>query len=391
MNNKPTRPTVEFLKRKAKSICKTSRLTHTMALYMVALESGSKNWMHYIKETKLAQDISLKSNKLKRPVVPVPAEIVIRDVIYGRIIGQRPNRSMSVKRHKKVGKILAELLEETFYHKRAHKILFQIRIDLDSWLGEEYGPSVMGNAEFNSIYYGSHTEFVDHIPSVRRQARLRTLLRQTKQILLSGYHDCKPLEKMLEQFDNALVKLNNWPKSIRIKGSPKRQIRRGTFVKVKETSEVIVVFNHDTYNDIIVGYNHGGHFEAGRHEVSILRSQPDLSKYKPLRLYLPYGKSILGDGTEVLFNRDYCPLWVRSPIGTVIEADLTSDLDFNKTEHYFSGHDEPYYKCGSLNLERCLEILREWKVEDRHHKIFDRFEEAVSRGDIGYIIPKGFS
>lgn len=362
-----------------------------MALDMVALESGFKNWKHYIEETKSGQDISVKPKKLNRPTIPVPDEIDIQDVIFGKVLRQRPNRSMTTKRHKKVGKILTELLEETYYHKRAHNILFQIRINLDSWLGEEYDSSVMGNAEFNSIYYDNHTVFVNSIPTVKRQAQLRTLLRQAKQILLRSYHDCDSLKKLLEQFDSALVKLGKWPKSIRVKGTTKQQINRGTFVKVKETNEVFVVFNHDTRSSIVVGYSDAGTFEAGRHEVSVLRSQPNISKYKPLRLYLPYGKCTLDDGTEILFNRDYCPLWSRSLSETqeeveINEVDLTSDINFSGAEHFFFDRDAPYTKNGQSSLKKCLGILNDWGVADKHHKIFDHFQEAVHGGRIGDII-----
>lgn len=390
MNKKTTRPTVEFLKRKAKLIRKTNGITYTTALDMTALDHGFKNWMHYSKETKLLQPLPKKSI-LKRPSSPTPSEVAIRDVIYGKVLGQRPNRSMSTKRHKKVGKILAELLEETFYHKRAHTILFQIRINLDRWLGEEYGPSAMGIAEFNSIYYGGHTEFVDDIPSVKKQAQLRALLRQAKQILLSAYHDCNSLKKLLEQFDNVLAKLDKWPKSIRVKGRPRRQIRSGTFVKIKATNELVVVFNHDTRSNIIVGYSDAGTFEAGRHEVSVSRSQPDLSKYRPLRLYLPYGVGILDDGTEVLFNRDYSPLWARSLSGLVQEVDPASDLVFTTTKHFYFDRDAPYTKNGSANRQKCLDILSEWGVNKEHHKIFDRFKEAAKSGRVGDIISIRFS
>lgn len=396
MNKKTTGPRVEFLKRKAKLIRKTKGITHTMALDVVALESGFKNWKQYIEKTKSAQDISGQSNQRKRPPLPFPAEVVIRDVFYGRVIGQRPNRNMSTKRHKKVGRILAELLEETFYHKRAHKILFQIRINLDRWLGEEYSPSEMGNAEFNSIYYGSHTEFVDDVPSIRRQTQLRTSLRKVKQILLSAYHDCKSLEKLLEQIDDALVKMDKWPKSIRVKGGSKRQIRSGTFVKVKETNETVVVFNHDIRSNIVVGYSDAGTYEAVRHEVSVLRSQPNISKYKPLRLYLPYGKYILDDGTEILFNRDYCPLWSRSLSETlkkveVKEVDMNSEINFSRTEHFFFDQNAPYTKNGSVSLEKCLGILNDWGIADNNHKIFDNFREAARRGRISEVTLNRFS
>lgn len=390
MNNKPIQPLAEFLKRKAKNIRKTSGITHSQALDNIAREQGYQDWKHYSIQSKKVL-IPKKSNVLKRPATPTPAEIDYHDVFRGRVLGQRPNRSMSAKRHKKIGKILVELLEETLYHKRAHKILLQIRINLDIWLGYEYDQSVMDDATFNKIYYGNHTEFVNDIPSIKRQAQLRTLLRIAKRILLSSYHDCKPIEKMLNQFDNAMAKLEVWPKSVRVAGSPKRQIRNGTFVKLKQANDIIVVFNHDIRNDSIVGYGHAGKAEVDRHEVSVLRSQPDLSKYTPLRLYLPYGKCKLDDGTEVLFNRDYCSLWGRSPSGTVQEADLKSDLNLNRTKYFFSDHDAPYTEQGSANLQLCLEILNDWGVIDRHHKILDRFRDAVDRGKIGDIIPRRFS
>lgn len=379
----------EFLKRKAKHIRKTSGITHSQALDIIAREQGYKDWKHYSTESKQVQ-IPKKSNVLKRPATTTPAEIDYHDVFRGTVLGQRPNRCMSAKRHKKIGRILAELLEETFYHKRALKILSQIRIDLDTWLAYEYDQSVMDDATFNSIYYCNHTELVNDIPSLKRQAKLHTLLRTAKQILLSSYHDCKPLEKMLSQFDNAMAKLKTWPKSVQAKGLPKRQIRKGTFVKLKQANDIIVVFNHNTRNDIIVGYSHAGKVEVGRHEVSVLRPQPDLSKYTPLRLYLPYGNCKLDDGTEVLFNRDYCSLWSRSPFGTVQEADLRSDLNLNRAKYFFSDHDAPYTKHGSANLQLCLEILNDWGVIDRHHKILDRFRDAVDRGKIDDIIPSRF-
>lgn len=385
MNNKPTRPTAELLKRKAKNIRKSSGITHSQALDTIAREQGYKDWKHYRIESKQVQN-QAKTNVLKRPAIIIPAEIDYHDVFHSRVLGQRPNRSMSAKRHKKIGKILAELLEETRYHKRANNILSQIRVNLDIWLGYEYDQSIMGDATFNSIYYGNHTEFLNDIPSIKKQARLRTLLRKAKQILISSYHDCKPLGKMLGQFDNAMTKLEKWPKSVRVKGSPKRQILEGTFVKLKQTNDIIVVFNHDTRDDSIVGYGHAGKAEVDRHEVSVLRSQPDLSKYIPLRLYLPYGRCKLDDGTEVLFNRDFCSLWSRSPSGTVQEADLKSDLNINRAKYFFSDHDAPYTKKGSTNLQLCLEILDDWGVIDRHHKILDRFRNAVERGKIGDII-----
>ena len=142
---------------------------------------------------------------------------------------------------------------------------------------------------------------------------------------------------------------------------------------------------------IVVGYNDAGSIEAGRHEVSILRAQPSLAKYKPLRIYLPYGISKLDDGTEILFNRDYCPLWSRSMSGTVLEADPKVTLNLHTAKYLFSDRNAPYTRNGSSNLQKCLEILHEWDVTDQHHNILDRFKEAVRRQSIEHIVPDRFS
>jgi hypothetical protein len=99
----------------------------------------------------------------------------------------------------------------------------------------------------------------------------------------------------------------------------------------------------------------------------------------------------LDEGTEVLFNRDYCPLWSRSLSGTVLEANLTSNLNLNTSKYFYFDRDAPYSKNGSANLRKCLEILSDCGVADRHHKILERFEQAANRGNIGDIMPNRFS
>lgn len=64
-------------------------------------------------------------------------------------------------------------------------------------------------------------------------------------------------------------------------------------------------------------YDQWGPILAAHEELAICRDQSMTSDFRPLRLVLPYGKWTCEDGSEVLFNRDYCPPWKRSPDGTV--------------------------------------------------------------------------
>lgn len=94
MNNTSIRPSVEFLKRKAKLIRKTNGITHTMALNMLAVEHGFRDWKHYIEDIKLKQRIRRKPRRLKRPSMLAPPQIEYHDVFNCRVIGQRPNRTI---------------------------------------------------------------------------------------------------------------------------------------------------------------------------------------------------------------------------------------------------------------------------------------------------------
>ncbi|MEN5436788.1 hypothetical protein ABE545_24430 [Sphingobacterium faecium] len=74
-----------------------------------------------------------------------------------------------------------------------------------------------------------------------------------------------------------------------------------------------------------------------------MRSQPDISSFRPMRLYLPYGKWKLNDGTEILFNRDYNPIWAKSITGVVKAIEPDTDINSNIVESYFDDKTAPYY------------------------------------------------
>ena len=63
-----------------------------------------------------------------------------------------------------------------------------------------------------------------------------------------------------------------------------------------------------------------------------------LSSGQEARRWLPYGIYILADGSEVLFNRDYCPLWQRpSTRSSPEEADHGAVIPYVERRWFFKG------------------------------------------------------
>lgn len=184
--------------------------------------------------------------------------------------------------------------------------------------------------------------------------------------------------------------LDNWPKTIKIPGLPKGHLRSGTFVRLAHNKKIGLVFSHDTSRQVVEGYTDAGYFVAGRHEVSIVRPQPSIADFKPMRLYFPYGKCTCTDGREILFNRDYSPIWERSAFGEVKNIQPNVAIQYDSREFYYDDRTAPYYD-NKNTAENCLLILKDWGVEKMLPKVFDLLPVALATGDVGKLSPKGFS
>ncbi|MCR8556976.1 DUF5623 domain-containing protein [Mucilaginibacter sp. BJC16-A38] len=379
-----------YLKRKAKNLSKAQGITHTQALNLVAKEHGYENWDNFMNKRKPEPRPEATP---RRPKVPEPAVLNYHDVRTGAVIGQHPNKKMSVRRHTRVGTLLQELIGETEYHKRAKSALQDIRSLMDTWLGCEYNEAELPNAEFNPVYYGRSANLEWGVPTPKRQAELKRLLRAARSVIDRSYHDCKPLDKLHERFDLALKALEKWPKHIKVPGhNPFRgRVPAGTFVRVDHNKQIGVVFHHDTGHQVIEGYTDGGHFLAGRDEVSVLRKQLLIADFKPMRLCLPYGKWTCANGREVLFNRDYCPIWQRSPDGTVTAIQPDVYVRYETTEHYYNDRSAPYYIHNEATFETCTGILKDWGVAEKRNLVLDLLPAALAAGDVGLLSPKGIS
>lgn len=151
------------------------------------------------------------------------------------------------------------------------------------------------------------------------------------------------------------------------------------------------VFNHDIGRQVVEGYSDGGRFVYGRHEVSVLRKQLDIADFKPMRLHLPYGKWKCADGREVLFNRDYCPIWERSSNGIVMPIEPDVYVHHDDSEFYFDDGNAPYYDNNSSTVKNCLSVLNDWGVSELKPKVLERVPIAMANGDFGLLNPKGIS
>lgn len=389
MKNTTNGHNADFLRRKAKALKKQTGISHKQALDEVVKDFGFQRWEDFIRGCVIGAQ---PKNIVLRPKTPNPSVLDYHDVIRGTVIGQHPNAKMSVKRHARVGSLLHDLLCAAEYHKFAKRYLEDIRSILDTWLGCEYNEEALPTEEFNKIYYAKTWVWLEAIPSEKKLAKLKRQLREAKRIIDISYHGCRPLDKLHERFLMAEKAVNKWPKSIKEPKfeRAKTQIPAGMFVRLKKTKKIGLVFRHNKRSNAMDVYTDAGYMTCGRHEVSVLRAQPNLLDFKPQRLYLPYGKWKCADGKEILFNRDYCPIWEKLANGEVknISPDVT--VPYKIIEAYYDDRTAPYYG-NNESLKKCLSVLKDWGVPNQLPEVFKLVAEALEAGDVRLLSPKGFS
>lgn len=119
---------------------------------------------------------------------------------------------------------------------------------------------------------------------------------------------------------------------------------------------------------------------AAKHEIIFPNPTPLLTI--PPRLWMPYGRWVEEDGSEVLFSRDYFPLW-RIRTGSSPERLDPSEIIKYQSRKYF-WHMPPWEPKG--NYERCLNLIRERNI--RSTPILVEFfyrlleEDNIKRDDI---------
>src|ERR1700719_1158728 len=102
----------------------------------------------------------------------------------------------------------------------------------------------------------------------------------------------------------------------------------------------------------------------------VKRSKRKPTRYEGMRAELPYGVWREADGAEVLFTRDYHPIWRRaadgsvsritSPVGQVAPGRVW--IHWVAQNWFFNDSNTPWH-CAETR-RRCEAILRDWHVDE---------------------------
>lgn len=94
-------------------------------------------------------------------------------------------------------------------------------------------------------------------------------------------------------------------------------------------------------------------FYVVRQEVTFQRDI--LPFFIPQRFWMPYGKWIETDGSEVLFSRDYFPLWRIQPQKSPERIHPNERIHYEKQEWFWQEGDEPWNSVETYEL--CIKLL----------------------------------
>lgn len=154
---------------------------------------------------------------------------------------------------------------------------------------------------------------------------------------------------------------------------------RGTLVRLKQDRKRVGLV-YECSGGTVSFYHDWGPITATREEVAVCRDQSPAAIFRPLRLNLPYGKWRCRDGMEVLFNREYCPIWAKNSNGTVDSIEPKTWVDWVDQDHYYNDGCAPMYD--KRTRTKCLAILKSWGVEDRINGAVALVPVAIRSGNV---------
>ena len=237
----------------------------------------------------------------------------------------------------------------------------------------------MPDPVFHALYYANRYSLQDKRTISREEAaELASELESVKEILAKHYHDCAPLSWLHGKLDQAIAALGKWADGPSGAARGRMLLQRGTAIRVKPFKCDAVVIEHDPRTDTVRHFSDSGPGLTARHEVSICRDQAK-TKRKPMRLYLPYGKWSCADGSEVLFNRDYKPMWVKSKVGVVTGIESNTWIKFEKQIYYYEEHNPPWNDKKTFTV--CTAVLKEWGVSDQEPKAMGNYNNLLKTGN----------
>lgn len=189
-----------------------------------------------------------------------------------------------------------------------------------------------------------------------------------------------PHHQALDQASQELG-FHNWGHFRNLSSCQALNSLRGALVRFKDGGCLGIAVKE--IDEMVMCYTHWGPVHCMRWEISVCPDQTEAPSFRPMRIVLPYGKWTCVDGTEVLFNRDYFPIWKKQANGVIIAADPLEWVRFSKEEYFFGDHNNPYEDRDSNRV--CMTQLHEWGVQDRSPVMLDMFRKAIAAGDLTLI------
>ncbi len=388
MNRIANGHSAEYLKSQAKKIKKQFGITHFQALDKAAVNAGFTNWNNFLNNSEIV-GAPQPRKKVETKILPSPLVLKFRTFL-SKSAYYRPNARMSLKAHQEVADILNMLRNALEYNKRALNAITATCNELDEWVQKEYTDrSELPDNVHSEMYYGNDDDTpAETSPAPERIAELQKLCLKVKHVLKGSYHDCKPLQALLLKMDQAIKWMDKWPavKKDSTRFRVGKEIPSGSLVFYKNKTRPAILISHDKFMGRVVCYSDQGVLTLSRSSVTVPTNQSLAKDFKPMRLWLPYGKATTADGEEFLFNRDYMPIWKKSTNGTVSSVSPALHIDKTGSEVFFNDGNAPWHRHKDSH-EKCFNALKEWGVENKNSELLNLIPEAVATGNVSLLKP----
>lgn len=139
-------------------------------------------------------------------------------------------------------------------------------------------------------------------------------------------------------------------------------IEPGTWIRLKKTfgdlSDLAQVVHYEG-RAVRLLTDGGDAVLRAREEIALLPEQPT-EIFERRRIALPYGKWTCADGRQVLFNRNYKPIWQRASDGSISPGDTEEWVAFAEQEHFYGPDHLPW--ADENTSELLVAMLGLWAV-----------------------------
>jgi hypothetical protein len=123
---------------------------------------------------------------------------------------RRPNGTMPVETHAKVGELLKSVLVASYHRKGVYNRVDGIRSELDEWTMREYNRAELPSEVFFDLYYHESGNTYERSLSENERLKHTHSLEEVKRILAAHYPDSKPLRTVLNKVEGAIKSMQTW-------------------------------------------------------------------------------------------------------------------------------------------------------------------------------------